>query len=217
MADDDYANVPSESSMGNYHSQEWGFLKFSDCWRENHGSSVSARVYIYQFGRARGFVIVAMMMLTKPTEGFVRFMHCGVFILRRITPSAQEVELWIWWILKHLCITPFYPAVFSNVLESAHHLSPNRLSPIFYWLYAAVIDTWCTLAVINMETDTCRASVFTLVLMRAARRCGDPWWTGGVLAADFSMSPGGVKCLIMHRKVRINWEKYRDRSRQTNG
>lgn len=28
---------PSESSMGNYHSRDWGFLKFSDCRRGNHG------------------------------------------------------------------------------------------------------------------------------------------------------------------------------------
>lgn len=28
---------PSESSTGNYHSRDWGFLKFSDCRRGNHG------------------------------------------------------------------------------------------------------------------------------------------------------------------------------------
>lgn len=31
-------------------------------------------------GKVRGFEIVAMVMLTKPVEGFVRFMHCEVFL-----------------------------------------------------------------------------------------------------------------------------------------
>lgn len=49
----------------------------------------------------------------------------------------------------------------------------------------------------NSES-TCRVSMFTPPLMRAARRCRG-WWGPGS-----SMSPGGVKRVIMGEEVRAD-------------
>lgn len=43
--------------------------------------------------KPRGFAIMAMEMLPKPAEDFVRFTRCELFILRGITPCAEEVEI----------------------------------------------------------------------------------------------------------------------------
>lgn len=83
MADDEYANVPSESSMGNYRSREWGFFKVSDCWRESEESSAWVRVCVSQFVKANGFDIVAMGCLPKL---FFLTLHKITLLYSDITP-----------------------------------------------------------------------------------------------------------------------------------
>lgn len=182
MADDDYANVSSESSMGNYHSRDWGFLKFSDCWRENHGSSVCVResvvISFSSFSELEALRLWPWWCL--PNEGLCMFCFC-FFILCRITPVAQEAEWWIFNLLllcffkvlyfilqkKHFC-----PAVSSlGYVRDCYRACPSLIFKLSHICFLPTCNyKWqldARLDMINMETDTCRVLIFTQPLMRA--------------------------------------------------
>lgn len=155
MADDDYANVSSESSMGNYHSRDWGFLKFSDCWRENHGSSVCVResvvISFSSFSELEALRLWPWWCL--PNKGLCMFCFC-FFSLCRITPVAQEAEWWIFNLLL-LCCKVLYFILQKNIFVQlfhlldtleivtgpAHHLSSSWVRFVFY-PHATVNDNW---------------------------------------------------------------------------
>lgn len=168
--------------MGNYHSRDWSFLRFSDCWRENHGLSVCARVYISQFRWVRGLWDCGHCGAYQ-TE-VLRSICRGSWIVRRVDLKSFTTLLF----LQELAFIPLFYIVDALTLVTgpAHHIS----GCVWFLLLACN----CKGPLINSES-TCRVSIFTPPLMRAAWRCRG-WWGPGS-----SVSPGGMKRVIMGEEV----------------
>lgn len=145
MADDDYANAPSESSMGNYHSRDWGFLKFSDCWRENRGSlaCVSTRAWrcvFVSFGKLAGFEIEAVAAPAKQGFAAFEFMLC-----RFICTGSRSVT---WPMVKSVPTVPqrsseisFISRIWPAVLVTgpARHLSARCACVFFFFFFFSYV------------------------------------------------------------------------------